>query len=176
MAQSFIPETPKDEKKVPYFEDAKREDGWQGHTTTKSIKTLQAEISNSISRLGGMVSSFRKGKFGNRDGFQILYMIDTPNGAMPGKINIAALPLRSHWSDLQKREKALRMALYMLREALDGTWMLEQLSPGYAPLMPFMIGKDNKTISELWSDSAMMSNLLPSGDKKFDDAVEGQIV
>lgn len=168
----FIPDTPKEEAKVPFFEDAKKEDGWQGHTTTKSIGRLQAEITNSMGRMGGMVSSFRKGRFGERDGYQIVYMMETPQGTMPGRINIAALPLRYKKTNVDKRDKALRMALYMLREALDGTWMLQQLSPGYAPLMPFMVAdKEGHTISEKWN----MSKMLPDKSSAFDEAVEADV-
>lgn len=181
MTQSgFVPDTPKDEVKVPYFDDVSKEDGWQGHTTTKSLKVLQAEISNAIARLGGHVSSFQGGKFGDRDGFQIHYLMSSTDGAaIPGRINIAALPVRSSWrrrsNPKDRREKSLKMALYMLRMALDGTWFLQQLSPGYAALMPFMIGKDGRTISELWSDSSTMNNLLPPPEDDF-EVTEGKII
>jgi hypothetical protein len=60
----------------------------------------------------------------------------------------------------------------MLRNSFDGLWFLQQLSPGFAPLMPFMLADGNMTVSQLWSESSMMSNLLPPGEGDF---VEGQV-
>jgi hypothetical protein len=64
------------------------------------------------------------------------------------------------------------MSLYMLRTALDGTWFLQQLSPGYAPLMPWMLVDGEHTITQLWQESSIMRNLLPPGETDF--VVEGQ--
>lgn len=179
---NFIPETPKKSQQVPYFEDAKAEDGWQGQTTGKSIQALQSEVTQSISRLGAMVISFQRGTFesehGNRDGFRIHYSIETPSGmSMPGRIDIAALPISpklGHRADKDKhRESSLKMALYMLKISLDGTWFLQQLSPGFSALVPFMLNKgSDKTISQLWSDS-VMNNLLPPGEEDF---IEGEVI
>ena len=159
--------------RVPYFEDASRDEGWQGHTTTKSIKTLQSEIGNAVGRLGGIVSGYQQGMFQiddvNRDGFQIHYSIQNPNGEyVPGRLDIAALPVRSK-HDKNKKDKSLRMALFMLRNALDGMWFMQQLSPGYAALMPWMIVSEGKTVSQLWSESPIMSRLLPPGESEFID-------
>ena len=71
------------------------------------------------------------------------------------------------------------MALYMLREALDGTWFLRQLSPGYAPLMPWMLERDSgKTFTELWSDSVLGGHLLPEPSEGVREVkfVEGKLV
>jgi hypothetical protein len=160
---------------VPYYEDAKKEDGWQGQATTKTIKALQSEITQAVSRLGGLVTGFQKGSFqgveGDRDGFRIHYAIEAADGRqIPGRIDIAALPVDPdiNWYRADKnkhREASLKMALYMLRAALDGTWFLQQLSPGYSALVPFMLGQGDKTLSQMWSESAVMKNLLPPGDE-----------
>ncbi len=64
------------------------------------------------------------------------------------------------------------MALYMLRNALDGNWFLQQLSPGFAPLLPWMLEeKSGKTITQLWSESVSIGNLLPVPGDEF---VEGE--
>jgi hypothetical protein len=129
--------------------------------------TLQSEVTQSISRLGGLVISFQKGAFQGeviRDGFRIHYAITATDGhQVPGRIDIAALPA---YSD-KRRDASLRMALYMLRVALDGTWFLQQLSPGYSALVPFMLVKDDKTLSQMWSESSIMNNLLPPGEDEF---------
>ena len=178
---NFIPEQSKDSKRVPYYEDATKADGWQGQATDKTIKALQSEITQSISRLGGLVTGFQRGMFenedGKRDGFRIHYAIEAADGRqVPGRIDIAALPIKPDLgprADINRhKELSLKMALYMLRVALDGTWFLQQLSPGYAALVPFMLGPGKKTISELWADSSIMNNLLPPGDDE--DFIEGE--
>jgi len=176
---NFIPEQPKTSKQVPYFDDVTSEDGWVGQTTGKSTESLKSIITQAISRLGGLVTGFEKGTFKmesglSRDGYRITYTIESSNGRMQlGVIEIAALPVRTgRYSSLETRkEKSLKMALYMIGQTLNGLWYLEQLSPGYAPLMPFMIEpKSGKTITQLWSENATMNNLLPSGENDFIDA------
>lgn len=179
---NFIPDTPTISKiDVPYYDDVRAEDGWQGHTTGKSVESLKAEVITAIQRLGGMVQGFQKGKYvigeKDRDGFQVHYTIEQPDGTIRrGRLDVAALPVRNDFrlkrSYDQRREKSLKMALFMLREALYGTWFLQQLSPGYAPLMPWMLVDNEKTITQLWSESVFLENLLPSGQ----EFVEGEIV
>ena len=160
--------------KVPFFEDAKSNDGWQGQATTKVINKLQSEISQAIVRLGGIPSNFQRGLFmtenQEREGYQIHYSIQAPNGQfVPGRMDIAALPIRDR-HNRDHKEKSLRMALYMLRVALDGMWLLQQLSPGYAALMPWMLTEQGKTVSQLWAESPIMSRLLPPGEIDFIEA------
>jgi hypothetical protein len=173
---SFIPDQPKMQVDVPYFEEARSEDGWQGQATTKTIEKLQDEITKVISRLGGIVTGYQRGTFQMekyiREGFQIHYAIHAPNGMLvPGRLDIAALPVHYKY-DSKRKDKSLRMALYMLREALDGMWFLQKLSPGYAGLMPWMLGEGGKTVTQMWAESATMSNLLPPGESEF---VEGEV-
>lgn len=168
---NFIPDQ-KEAQKVPYFEDASKDDGWQGHATEKSTEKLMNEVSQAIGRLGGFVSGFQRGVFNtggvDRHGFQVYYSI----GGKPSRMDIAALPTRTRG----KVEKSIRMALFMLRNALDGMWFFQQLSPGYAPLMPFMIVENGKTVSQLWAESSVMSNLLPPPSSDFEeDTVEGEV-
>jgi len=171
---NFIPDQPKTAQDVPFYEDVTASGGWQGHRTRKSVSSLKSEITASIGRLGGLVSGFQSGTFKIneqlRDGFQIHYVIEQPDGGMMrGRLDVAALPVKKNIET--RREKCLKMALYMVRDALDGTWFLQQLSPGYAPLMPWMI-EDNsgKSLTQLWSESAAMKQLLPPSDGDF---VEG---
>lgn len=175
---AFIPDQPKRiVVDVPYFDDVTSDAGWQGHSTGKTIETLKSEVIAAIGRLGGMVTAFQRGTFvfgeDNREGFQIHYALEGPDGILvAGRLDVAALPVRSDASRRRsldaRRERSLKMALYMLRVALDGTWFLQQLSPGYAPLMPWMIaGAGDKTITQLWSDSAVMQRLLPEPSEDF---------
>jgi hypothetical protein len=170
---SFQPEEQK-AVTVPFFEDAKEKDGWQGQATTKSVTKLQDEIAQAVNRLGGIVSGFQRGTFDidgqKREGFQIHYHLKAPNGQMvPGRLDVAALPVRNKW-DNAKKDKSLRMALYMVREGFSGMWLMQQLSPGYAALMPFMLTENGKTVSQLWSESPIMNKLLPPGEGEFTEA------
>lgn len=171
----FIPESSK-ANDVPFFDDVTGEGGWQGHTTSKSIETLKSEITAGIGRLGGMVVGFQRGTYnidGNdREGFRVRYVVEAEGTTVPGQMDIAALPVRAterqRRSYEKRRVQSLKMALYMFRNALSGLWFLQQLSPGYASLMPWMIDRDSgKTITQLWSESAMMGNLLPPGEGEF---------
>ena len=178
----FIPDQSKIEPQtVPYFDDVTAEDGWQGHSTGKSVDRLKQEVITALERLGGTVRGFQRGTFivddKKREGFQIHYIIELPDGAMrPGRLDVAALPVKENYRTRQtvdkRREQSLKMALYMLREALNGTWFLSKLSPGYAPLMPWMLAKKGKTITQLWSENIFVSNLLPSGE----GFVEGEVI
>ena len=177
---NFIPEQTKTAASVPYFEDVSSDAGWQGQTTNKTIATLKSEITASISRLGGMIVGFQKGIFNtddkSRDGFRIHYTIETPDGKLiPGRIDIAALPTRPYTrrgrgAEITREERSLRMSLYMFRMAMDGQWFLQQLSPGYAPLMPFMLATKDQTVSQLWSEGSTMKALLPPSNSDFIDA------
>lgn len=170
---NFIPERPdRDLARVPFFDDVTAEDGWRGHTTGKSIDQLKSEVMASIIRLGGLVVGFQRGTFQisdqSREGFRIHYTVEQLDGGLwPGRLDVTALPVRDdrrkRRSLATRREKSLKMALYMLREALDGTWFLRQLSPGYAPLMPWMLERESgRTFTELWSDSVLSPRQLPA--------------
>lgn len=177
---SFIPDQPKDKAHdLPYFDDVKSSDGWQGQTTGKSFETLKVEIADAIHRLGGLVTGFQRGTFTGeqkREGFQIHYTIEAPDGKITrGRLDIAALPVKEDYrlqrSLNSRREQSLKMSLYMLRVALNGTWFLQQLSPGYAALLPWMLMDDQRTVTQVWSESAAMGRLLPPGGAEF---VEGE--
>ena len=178
---NFIPDQSKIEsQEVPYFDNVTTEDGWQGHSTGKSIERLKQEVITALERLGSTVRTFQRGTFivdnKKREGFQIHYVIELPDGDMrPGRLDVAALPVREEYqlrrTLTSRRERSLRMSLYMLREALNGTWFLSRLSPGYAPLMPWMLAKNGMTVTQLWSENVFVGNLLPSGE----GFVEGEI-
>ena len=174
----FIPEQPKSSNDVPFYEDATSIDGWQGQSTEKTLERLKSDLVTSISRLGATVSAFQKGSFqaGNkkREGFQIHYTIESPDGKLtPGRIDIAALPVRNDSRTVKtyqnRCEKSLKMALFMLKISIDGAWFMQQLSPGFSGLMPFMLMDGKRTVSQVWMDSRMMSNLLPPADADFVD-------
>lgn len=180
----FMPDS-QEAQKVPFFKDTMGESkkGWAGHTTRKSIDKLQTEIKVAISLLGGTVTGFMKGTYAGenpRDGYHLHYVMESPDGLVKGKMEVAALPVKKpRWMDgregdtyKRQREQSLKMALYMLRDSIKGMWYLQQLSPGFAALMPFMIVNEaGDTVTQLWSKQKSFSNLLPPGDSKFETEV-----
>jgi hypothetical protein len=158
-------------KKVPYFEDAKREDGWQGHTTTKNLNALKREVEKALMLLGGIVVGFQQGTYiidgQERQGFQVHYAV----AGMPARLDIAALPCRDNWSS-KKKEQSLKMSLYMLSLGLNGAWLMQQLVPGLNPLIPMMLTESGKTVSQLWSENSSMAKLLPPPETDFIEAEE----
>ena len=180
-------------EEVPYFEDATAANGWSGVTTTKTIETLKANIIASIGKLGGSVTGFEKGKFGGRTGYRVHYVIETPEGKhVPGYMDAAALPLKPNVrnyhrygrgsGEANKEEKSLRMALYNIDMCLSSLWKFQRLSPGFAPLMPFMImDKSGRNLTQLWSESSNLKALMPPKDdfeangKGSDDVIDGEI-
>jgi len=174
---SFIPEQPKNSVDIVYFDDVKSVDGWKGQTTTKDIRRLTNEVIESLVRLGGIVIGIQRGTFKiqskDREGFRLNYAVHASDGSLvPGQLDIAALPVKDKWND-KKKQQSLKMSLFMLRDALDGTWFLQQLSPGYSALMPWMLTDNGQTISERWAESQVMNRLLPPGESEF---VDGEII
>lgn len=167
---------------VPYYGEARSAEGWQGQGTTRSYRTLKSDLASEIARLGGVVHQVQRGSYAigdfERPGAQVHYSLEGPTGQMIyGRIDVAALPVkepshRSGWQKtLRKRQEAsLAMALYNVIQALRAQWVLKQLSPSYVPLMPWLLGQDDKTVSEHYLEAGV-SKALPSPDMDF---VEGE--
>jgi len=163
----FIPDDRANEIEIPYLDDTRADDGWQGHSTGESISALRAQISAEVGRLGGTVTRWIRGEYviseQKRPGIQIGYSIVGQNGVgFEGRIDVAGLPWKppyggkksdSRYKDAaeNKKEKSLAMALYNVREALKAMRILQILSPGYSALVPWMlVGDSGKTIGEMW--------------------------
>lgn len=169
---------------VPYFDEARSQDGWQGQGTTVSYDRLKSDVTNALARLGGVVGAIQRGAYQigkvSRPGVQIQYSVEGPNNQMVyGRLDIAALPIkepkrRANWQAVQRsrEDAALRMALYNVVEALRAQWVLKQLNPGYIPLMPWLLAKGNATLSELYAASGFTKALMPPKPDKF--TVEGE--
>lgn len=179
MFKNFMPEN--QGVKLPYFDDVRSSDGWEGHTTSKSIDRLIAEIQNNVALLGYVFVSCQKGMFGDRYGFQVHFAIRAAGGnLLPARLDIACLPLKP--KRLRRREKDTRvegtqkMALYMTSKAIKGMYFLSVLSPSFVPFMSLMLA-DNKgqTIGDLWVANGSLLSLMPPKDSKFDpnDIVDG---
>jgi hypothetical protein len=176
----------KEPEKVPFYEEATVANGWQGQTTNKSIETLKSEIRSSLTELGAEATEFNKGTFGDRIGYRINYVLEVPGKGgrvanLNGYIDVAALPIKpvNHWDarhrtpDSIRQDRALRMALFNVSACLKALWVLQRLSPGFAPLMPFMIGQNGQNLTQMWSNGSAMKALMPPADN-FEDAIEGE--
>lgn len=188
----FIPENEKLEIEVPYYSEVqgKSSDGWSGHTTGDTVGGLKSKISAALGRLGGMVTSFQRGQFKDektgllREAIRIHYTITNEHGDLwPGQIDIAALPVnrkscRDEKSYRNKIDRSLRMAMYMTLTALQGAWNMRVLSPGYAPLMPWMLTPRGETFSKVFELSLSregISALLPEPEiEKEIDVFDGE--
>lgn len=172
---------------VPFFGETRAEDGWQGHATTRSYDALKSDVSKALARLNGVLHSIKRGHYVidglKRSGAEIHYSMEGPDGRMVyGRIDIAALPVPEpyggniHHSNyersLRKRhDDSLRMALYNVAEILKAQWCLKQLNPSYVPLIPWMLGKDERTLSESYLEAGFSKALMPPDKGDF---VEGE--
>jgi len=174
----FIPETDDREIQVPYYDEVigHSDEGWSGHTSKKTISGFKSEISAALGRLGATVTGFQRGKIKDentglsREAIRIHYAVANEHGDMwPGQIDIAALPVnrkrcKSEESYRNKIDKSLRMAMFMTLTALQGSWNMRVLSPGFSPLMPWMLTEDGDTFSQRWEQSLSVegiSKMLP---------------
>jgi hypothetical protein len=172
----FIPDQPDKQQPVPYIEDVSGSGGWVGHTTTKSLEALMAEASTALGRLGGTVTSIQSGSFQDEHvpsrklpGYVIRYNYMTQGGkVIPGKIDVAGLP--AHKPSPEKEKQSRKMALYMLRDALEGLWYMQQLSPGLVTLMPFMLAEGDITFSQKFLGSLALP--MPADEIMDGHAVE----
>lgn len=179
----FIPDDLDQQSDVPLLEDARADDGWKGQSTNKSIEQLRAEISAEIGRLGGTMTRFMRGEYEiqgqTRPGAIIEYNIVSLEGqGFRGRIDIAGLPFEkstgrqdSERTNRRRRDKSLQMALFNVREGLQGSRILQTLSPGYAALVPWLITDSGQTFGQLWREGLGTAALpAPSKDGEVVEA------
>lgn len=172
---------------VPYFDEARKEDGWQGQGTTRSYDSLKSALTQAIARLDGVIHTIQRGTYEiggfERAGAQIHYSIEGPGGQMIyGRLDVAALPIKepkrtSRYQEVMRNrtEKALAMALYNVIEALRAQWVLKQMNPSYVPLMPWLLAKGDKTLSESYREAGIGLALpAPEGKPPGDVFEEGE--
>ena len=151
---TFIPDKPIDDTlEVPFFEDSS-EQKIPGRGTEKSHEQLQSEIVDLMLKLGAGAARFAAGKFPTkpeRYGWQITFSM---NG-VPGRIELAALPIRQETPS--KKKQALAQALYLFRNYLEGEVWSAVYRPGAIALLPFLMGEGGKTVTE----ALMERNILP---------------
>ena len=164
------------EFKVPFFDDVSGADGWEGHETSKSLETLQSEISASMSRLNCIVTGFLAGNFGDRVGYQIHFAIRLPEGMLASsRLDIACLPLKPrqnrHSSPDARLDKTKRMGLYMVNKALKGLFFFSVLAPGFVPFMSLMLDAKERTLGSVWINSGKLTALMPPKEGGFNEDI-----
>lgn len=130
--------------KVPYFEDASSELGITGHRTRKKIHELKNEVSAAMARLGGGVVAFREGEYSER---RYWIRIEFTLGGARGRIDLATLPFRSGTTPT-KHEDAVKQCLYVFRDKLVAEYNAMLMMPGSVPLVGYLIGAGDKTVTE----------------------------
>ena len=143
---TFIPEKPSSvEQHVPFYEDVTGKEV-PGRWTTKPITQLQKEISQLLQRLNAALIAFIPGTHAGspkRYGYQITFKL---NG-IPGRVDIAALPMRLEHP--KKKDRALAQALFLTRNWLEAEVHSSLYRPGAIALVPFLIGEGGKTVTEM---------------------------
>jgi hypothetical protein len=160
---SFIPDKIDTQKvdQVPFYEDS-QEARVRGYATTKSITALQKEITQLLARLNAFGVTFVPGKYPagkhQRHGFQINFVMGTTRG----RIDCAALPIRSETA--HKKDRAQAQALFLVRNELEAALMAVMYKPGSAPLVPYMLNDKGQTYTEWLAESGAMPSLpAPNG-------------
>lgn len=166
---TFTPDKPEAQVAIPYFEQARASDGWEGHASKKGADQLRDEMITSLNKLGAMITELKTGTFKihhrERAGIVLVFIM----GGTPGRISLAALPVRNG----QNRIASIKMLYYITRNVFSGLWLLQQLAPGTAALLPFLLINGTQTLSEVWAERTTLGLLLPPGDAEF---VEGEVV
>lgn len=179
---------PKEEiRTVPYFDDVKASDGWEGHTTSKTIDKLTSEIATNLTLIGCIFSGCQAGTFGERHGFQIHFLMKSEDGrAIPSRLDIACLPLnprkrtrartrsRGKGSQDVRIEGTQKMALYMTAKAIKGMYFLSTLVPAFIPFMSLMLDNHNQTLGQAWMQSGAMAALMPPTDDFDADVIDAE--
>lgn len=186
---NFIPDDDQQEEEIPFLEHLTADDGWQGHSSRRSIEALKADVRQEIGRLQGTVTRFITGEVEidghKRPAVQIIYTVIRGDGRVfEGRIDLAGPPFqepyggkRSHSgykaSYRNKWDQSLRICLINAHAALKSMRIMQKLSPGYAALIPWMLVDDTgQTISSVWGLGAPA---LPAPmDENDDGIVEGE--
>jgi hypothetical protein len=164
----FIPEKPKaPELNVPYYEDNLQDKLVPGRGVHKPVEYYQNQIKDLLLKLGAGAVSFPAGTYPTsptpRYGYQIQFSL---NG-IPGRIDCAALPLRSETA--YRKDRALAQALFLVRTWLEGELYSTIYRPGSIPLVQYLIGAGDKTVTEMLVEKQMLPDMwhngkaLPSG-------------
>ena len=182
MKDNFVPDQ-KVSVEIPFYSDVTSDGGrWRGHTTSKSVGALEAEVTRAFGNLDALIVSFVSGTFYvdglERQGYRIEYAVSRGEDKRLGRMEIAALPVKKdeklHRTYEKRRKGALKQMLYMIRDALRGLLDLQVLAPGTAPMLLWLLDAESgKTFSQLWIESSGLA--LPPGEFEFVDGYYEEI-
>ena len=161
----FIPDESGD-LTIPFFEDANNSLGVVGYTTSLSETKLQSKIKQAMADLGGIVTGFQFGMFGERHAYRIEFIYQ----GSAGRMDIACLPLRKETEARLRQTK--RHALFSVWKRLEGLFNSMLVSPGDAPLVPYMLNEQGMTMLEWMRDEGRLP-ALPKPEEA-DDTVDGE--
>ena len=179
MKSSFIPDDMDvKEPTIPWFEEATQESGVKGHRTSKGIEELKTEIKSAMSKLGGGVTTFMSGTY-NTDPKRYGYQVTFAYGNREGRIEVAALPMKKETEG--KRKQCLKQALFTVRAMLEAQFNAGLLVPGSAPLVPYLLDDQGRTLAEALAASENIPLLSPpiheqerQASDDDDEAIEGE--
>lgn len=164
-------------KKVPFFDDVRSADGWEGQTTSKTVDKLQSEIGTNLSLINCVMTGIVAGSFGDRPGYQIHFAMKSPDGKLiQSRMDIACLPInpKKRWNRRGGRgvadpriEGTKKMALYMTAKAIKGMYFLSSLSPAFIPFMSMILTDKNTTLGQRWVQNGNLVALMPPKDESF---------
>lgn len=135
-------------REIPYFEDS-REHDVPGRGTEKSITRLQGEVIDALTRMDADSIYFVPGKYPTAVGGRLRYgyQINFRYQGIPCQMDCAALPLRSE--TVERKNRALAQALYLLRDELKAQANALLYRPGTIPFLPYLVGPGGETFTQL---------------------------
>lgn len=154
---NFVPNQISSEIEVPFFDDM-REKKIAGYATERPIKLHKKEIADALAQLDAFAIRFDEGAYPGqplRFGFRITFSF---NG-VPGRIDCAALPIRSFTE--HKKDRALAQALYLVSVELKAAANAWVYKPGSVPLLPYLIGRDGQTVTEGLVSQGIIPDVRP---------------
>ncbi len=152
---NFIPdhESITAEMSVPWFEDVRATTA-PGYSTVHGITELKQQIVTAFSRLGAHDVTFMQGKYPGGTVDRFGFRIDFHINGRAGRIDAAALPIRNETEI--KKDKALRQALFLVRDRILAEVHASAYMPGTIPLMPYLLGKGDRTLTEEMVESGAL--------------------
>lgn len=147
---------------APFFDDQRENENIRipGYSVVNSHQYYKDEIITLLGKLGAGGVQFTLGTFPTippRYGFLISFNL---NGVQ-GKIEAIALPIRKETR--VRKDRTLAQALYLIGNMLQAEVYTVMIMVGSVPLVPYLIGKDGKTVTEALIESKTLP-LLKAGD------------
>lgn len=158
---NFIPQLNANHHYTPFFDDQKTAksavSGWRAERTHQQYI---ASISSALVKLDALGIVATPGEYpGNppRFGFRFTFSVY----GVSARIDCAALPIRK-FTELRKKA-ALAQSLYLLQRELESAADAWIYKPGSMPLIPYLIGASDQTVTESLLKSGVLPDVRPVG-------------